>query len=127
MISKFSMFENLKQLQAHGSLTDTCLVGDSGKVFIHRAMLFADHVQPDPVWYQLDPGEGDGKMVVVVPDADATRIIATIVLYHQFAILELISKMLCDSVFQTLSWCVIHMRLGLLQSLFYIISLQSWS
>ena len=32
-------------------------------------MLFADHVQPDPVWYQLDPGEGDGKMVVVVPDA----------------------------------------------------------
>ena len=63
------MFENLEQLQAHGSLTDACLVGASGKVFIHRAMLFADHVQPDPVWYQLDPGEGDGKMVVVVPDA----------------------------------------------------------
>ena len=69
MISKFSMFENLEQLQAHGSLTDTCLVGASGKVFIHQAMLFADHVQPNPVWYQLDPGEGDGKMVVVVPDA----------------------------------------------------------
>ena len=72
MISKFSMFENLKQLQAHGSLTDTCLVGASSKVFIHRAILFADHVQPDSVWYQLDPGEGDGSMVVIVPDASDT-------------------------------------------------------
>ena len=70
MISKFSMFENLEQLQAHGCLTDTCLVGAGGlKVFIHRAMLFADHVQPHPVWQQLDPGEGDGKVIVIVPDA----------------------------------------------------------
>ena len=69
MISKFSIFENLEQLQAHGSLTDTCLVGASSKVFIHQAILFADHVQPDSVWYQLDPGEGDGSMVVIVPDA----------------------------------------------------------
>ena len=66
------MFENLEQLQAHGSLTDTCLVGASSKVFIHRAILFADHVQPDSVWYQLDPGEGDGSMVVIVPDASDT-------------------------------------------------------
>ena len=64
------MFENLEQLQAHGCLTDTCLVGAGGlKVFIHRAMLFADHVQPHPVWQQLDPGEGDGKVIVIVPDA----------------------------------------------------------
>ena len=64
------------------------MVGASTKVFIHRAMLFADHVQSNPVWHQLNPGEGDGRVVVIVPDA--TQIIATIVLYHQFAILELI-------------------------------------
>ena len=70
MISKFSMFENMEQLQAHGCLTDTCLVGAGGlKVFIHRAMLFADHVQPHPVWQQLHPGEGDGKVIVIVLDA----------------------------------------------------------
>ena len=64
------MFENLEQLQAHGCLTDTCLVGAGGlKVFIHRAILFADHVQPHPVWQQLDPWEGDGKVIVIVPDA----------------------------------------------------------
>ena len=67
--SKFSLFKELEQLQVDGSLTDTCLVGASSKVFIHRAMLFADHIQPDSVWYQLDPGEGDGSMVVIVPDA----------------------------------------------------------
>ena len=67
--SKFSFFKELEQLQVDGSLTDICLVGASSKVFIHRAMLFADHIQPDSVWYQLDPGEGDGSMVVIVPDA----------------------------------------------------------
>ena len=30
-------------------------------------MLFSAHVHPDPVWYQLDPGEGHA--VVIVPDA----------------------------------------------------------
>ena len=39
------------------------------KVFIHSAMLFADHVQPHPVWQQLHPGEGDGKVIVIVLDA----------------------------------------------------------
>ena len=38
-------------------------------MFIHRPMLFADHVQPHPVWFQLDPGEGDGQVVVIMPDA----------------------------------------------------------
>ena len=71
MISKFSMFENLEQLQSDGSLTDTCVVGASTKVFIHCAMLLADHVQPNPVWHQLDPGEGDGRVVVIVPDASS--------------------------------------------------------
>ena len=38
---------------------------------IHRAMLFlADHVQPHPVWYELDPGEGNGDLVVIVPDTN---------------------------------------------------------
>ena len=60
------MFKDLEQLQINGCQTDICLVGDGGvKVFIHRAMLFADHVQPHPVWYQLDPGEGDGQVVVI--------------------------------------------------------------
>ena len=63
------MFKELQQLQVNGSLTDTSLVGSTSKVSIHRAMLFADHVQPHPVWHQLDPGEGDGHMVVIVPDA----------------------------------------------------------
>ena len=68
--SKFSLFKDLEQLQINHCQTDICLVGDSGvKVFIHRAMLFADHVQPHPVWYQLDPGEGDGQVVVIMPDA----------------------------------------------------------
>ena len=68
--SKCSILKELEQLQVNGCMTDTCLVGASDKVFIHRAMLFlADHVQPHPVWHQLDPGEGDGKVVVIVPDA----------------------------------------------------------
>ena len=31
-------------------------------------MLFADHVhiKPDSVWYLLDPGEGDRKVVAIV-------------------------------------------------------------
>ena len=67
--SKFK-FKELEKLQVDGFLTDTSLVGATSNVNIHRAMLFlADHVQPHPVWQQLDPGEGDGKMVVVVPDA----------------------------------------------------------
>ena len=69
ILSKFCMFEELQQLQVNGSLTDTSLVGSTSKVSIHRAMLFADHVQPHPVWHQLDPGEGDGNVVVIVPDA----------------------------------------------------------
>ena len=70
MNSKFCMFNELEQLQIKGCQTDVCLVaGDGEKVFIHRAMLFADHVQPHSVWHQLDPGEGDGHMVVIVPDA----------------------------------------------------------
>ena len=59
---KFCMFKDLDELQVSGCQTDVCLVGAGGeKVFIHRTMLFADHVQPHPVWHQLDPGEGDGK------------------------------------------------------------------
>ena len=46
------------------------MIGAGGvKVFIHRAMLFADHVHPHAVWYQLDPGEGDGQVMVIMPDA----------------------------------------------------------
>ena len=56
--SKFSLFKDLEQLQMNRCQTD-----------IHRAMLFADHVQPHPVWFQLDPGEGDGQVVVIMPDA----------------------------------------------------------
>ena len=68
--SKFCLFKDLEQLQINRCQTDICLVGAGGvKVFIHRAMLFADHVQPHPVWYQLDPGEGDGQVVVIMPDA----------------------------------------------------------
>ena len=68
-ISKFCMFKDLDDLQVNGCQTDICLVGAGGeKVFIHRAMMFADHVQPHPVWYQLDPGEEDGKLVVILPD-----------------------------------------------------------
>ena len=68
--SKCSILKELEQLQVNGCMTDTCLVGASDKVFIHRAMLFlADHVQPHPVWHQLDPGEGDGSVVVIIPDA----------------------------------------------------------
>ena len=61
-MSKFSMSKNLEQLQADGCQTDICLVGATSKVFIHRVMLFAGHVEPDPVWYQLDPGEEDGTL-----------------------------------------------------------------
>ena len=71
IISKFCMFKDLEELQVSGCQTDVCLVGAGGeKVFIHRAMLLlANHVQPHPVWHQLEPGEGDGKVVVIVPDA----------------------------------------------------------
>ena len=65
--SKSSMIQDLAQLQVDDCVTDTCIVGASDKVFIHRAMLFSAHVHPDPVWYQLDPGEGHA--VVIVPDA----------------------------------------------------------
>ena len=60
---KFCMFKDLYELQVSGCQTDVCLVGAGGfKVFIHRAMLLlANHVQPHPVWHQLDPGEDDGK------------------------------------------------------------------
>ena len=68
------MFEELQQLQVNGSLTDTSLVGSTSKVSIHRAMLFADHVQPHPVWHQLDPGEGDGKVLVIIPDASSSEL-----------------------------------------------------
>ena len=68
--SKFCMFKDLEELQVTGCQTDVCLVDAGGeKTFIHRAMLFADHVQPHPVWHELDPGEGDGKVVVIIPDA----------------------------------------------------------
>ena len=45
------------------------MVGASSKVFIHQAMVFADHVQHQPhsVWHQFDPGEGGD--VVIVSDA----------------------------------------------------------
>ena len=66
----FNTSKYLEQLQACGSMTDTCLIGATSKVFIHRAMLFsANYVQPYPVWHQLDPGEGDGSVVVFDPDA----------------------------------------------------------
>ena len=71
IFSKVGMFKDLEELQANGCQTDVCLVGAGGvKVSIHRAMLLlANHVQPHPVWQQLDPGEGDGKVMVIVPDA----------------------------------------------------------
>ena len=73
IFSKYCKFKDLEELQVSGCQTDVCLVGAGGeKVFIHRAMLFlSDHVQPHhPVWYELDPGlVGDGKVVVIVPDA----------------------------------------------------------
>ena len=66
------MFKDLEELQINDCQTDICLVGAGGvKVFIHRTMLFADHVhvQPDFVWCQLDPWVEDSKFVVIVPDA----------------------------------------------------------
>ena len=48
MYSKFCMFN--EQLQIKGCQIDICLIGADGeKVFIHCAMLFADHIQPDSV------------------------------------------------------------------------------
>ena len=74
MNSKFCMFKELEQLQNKGCQTDVCIVGGDGeKVFIHRAMLFADHVQPHSVWHQLDPGECDGKVLVIIPDASSSE------------------------------------------------------
>ena len=62
--------KDLEELQGSGCQTDVCLVNAGGvKVFIHQVMLFADHVQPHPVRQQLDPVEGDGKVVVIIPDA----------------------------------------------------------
>ena len=62
IFSKYCKFKDLEELQVSGCQTDVCLVGAGGeKVFIQRTKLFADHVQPHPVWHQLDPGEGDGK------------------------------------------------------------------
>ena len=52
-MSKFSMSKNLEQLQADGCQTDICLVGATSKVFIHRVMLFAGHVEPDPVLFGI--------------------------------------------------------------------------
>ena len=73
--SKFCMFNDLEKLQVNGCQTDVCFVGAGGeKVSIHRAMLFADHVQPHPVWQELDPGEGDDKVVVIVPDASSLEL-----------------------------------------------------
>ena len=73
-MSEFSMLKNLEQLQADGCQTDIFLVGATSKVSIHRAMLFAGHVKPDLVWYQLDPGEEDGKVIVIVPDASTEEL-----------------------------------------------------
>ena len=72
--SEFCILKDLEKLQVCGSLTDTCVVGASSKVFIHRAMLFAAHVEPGPVWHHLDPGEEDGSLVVIVPDATAAEL-----------------------------------------------------
>ena len=70
IFSKFDMFKDLEQLQIQGCQTDICLVGGGGdKVSIHRTILFSRHVQAYPVWHQLDPGEGDGNVVVIIPDA----------------------------------------------------------
>ena len=73
-MSEFSMLKNLEQLQADGCQTHIFLVGATSKVSIHRAMLFAGHVKPDLVWYQLDPGEEDGKVIVIVPDASTEEL-----------------------------------------------------
>ena len=40
------MIQDLAQLQVDDCVTDTCIVGASDKVFIHRAMLFSAHVHP---------------------------------------------------------------------------------
>ena len=48
MYFKFCMFN--EQLQIKGCQIDICLIGADGeKVFIHCAMLFADHIQPNSV------------------------------------------------------------------------------
>ena len=42
--------EELDLLQIKGCQTDICVIGAGGeKVFIHCAMLFADHIQPNTV------------------------------------------------------------------------------
>ena len=75
IFSKFCMSKELEQLQINDCMTDVCLVGASHKVFIHRAMvLLAAHILPDPVWYDPDPGEMDGKAVVIIPDASTAEL-----------------------------------------------------
>ena len=64
--SKYSLYKDLEQLQINCCQTDICLIG--AEVFIHRAMLFDNHVEPHAVWYQLDPWEGDGQVLVIMPD-----------------------------------------------------------
>ena len=36
--------------------------------------MFADHVKPDPVWFELEPGDRDEKAVVIVPDASTEEL-----------------------------------------------------
>ena len=70
-----SKLRDLEELQLNGCLTDTCLVGASDKMFIHRAMLLAAHVEPDPIWFDPDPREEDGKVIVIIPDASSGKIV----------------------------------------------------
>ena len=64
-------YKDLQQLQVEGCMTDTCLVGASSKMFIHRAMLQpSEHVRLHPIWHRVDPEDGDGSVVVI--DADAS-------------------------------------------------------
>ena len=69
-----SKLRDLEELQLNGCLTDTCLVGASDKMFIHRAMLLAAHVEPNPIWFDPDPGEEDGKVIVIIPDASTLEL-----------------------------------------------------
>ena len=69
-----SKLRDLEELQVNGCLTDTCLVGASDKMFIHRAMLLAAHVEPNPIWFDPDPGEEDGKVIVIIPDASTLEL-----------------------------------------------------
>ena len=61
-----NIFGDIEELRKEDKFTDTCLVGDDGKVWIHWPVLFGNHVQPEQVWWRQCRDQVDSDINVVI-------------------------------------------------------------